>query len=739
MENLELNSYSNGFRKELQISITPVLFFMLVVAIGLVVLTENMERTYPQRSILILRIALDALILFSWLIKMYSDGLAKYFLITGLSAYILAAALLQNMPALLLMLFIPVFLAGGMLGPSWGLLTAGLLSGSVFALKFWLPGGELDVLFWLSLISLLGTAGFMFAIYHPVYDTSDWVWKYYTLAVQRFDEAGRVRIELNQVMEEMLHMNRQLALANEKQIAFRTIAEDAQKTKAAFVAKVSHEFRTPLNMIIGLVNLMIENPQIYGRNLPKAMLDDLMIIQRNCEHLTGMINDVLALSQAESGRLTLHRENVDLREIIVQSLEVVSPLVNKKGLDTNYSVPDGALKVYCDRTRIRQVLLNLVSNAARFTEKGGIYIEVENQPSSLLVSVRDTGPGISAEDVDRIFDPFCQGSNPSTWRDKGGTGLGLTISKQFIELHGGKIWVESQVGNGSTFFFILPKDQPVGPLVTTGRWLREDWPWIKREGKATVSSDALYRPRIALLDPERVLVDIMGSYKELLEFSVSEDIPGLMKEIKTSPANLILINAVSQASLNADIETMRRSVRDTPVIGCVMPKQVWSDLSKSVARILVKPVTRHDLLSAIAQIPGTVHTILIVDNDPEITNLYARLIATDHQSFEITTACDGLTALKMMREKQPDLVMLDISMPDIDGFGVLAQKDEDESIASIPVMVISAMDLRSNPLLAECVVAAMADGIGPVKLINCAMGLSELLMKPEMMLGPVPG
>lgn len=381
--------------------------------------------------------------------------------------------------------------------------------------------------------------------------------------------------------------------------------------------------------------------------------------------------------------------------------------------------------------------MNLISNAARFTEKGGIYVTVEDQITALSISVRDTGPGITAKDIERIFDPFCQGTDAAAARDRGGTGLGLTISKQFIELHGGKIWVESQPGEGSTFYFNLPKDQPVGPKLAAGRWINERWTWIARSGKTRFSSENLQNPRIALYDPDRVLVDVLASYKEFLEFSCSETIPQLIEDMKSTPANLALINASSQENLTSLIDAVRLSVRDTPLVGCILPRQAWADLSQSVVKTLVKPITKSELVKAIADLPAPVHKILIADDDSEITQLYSRMLSADKADPVIEIASDGSAALKKMREFQPDLVMLDISMPEVDGFAVLTQKDADPSICSIPVMIISAIDLRYNPLQTRLIVGMMADGIGPAKLVSCAIGLSEMLLKSEMMLDQV--
>jgi signal transduction histidine kinase/CheY-like chemotaxis protein len=739
MDNPPPSSNPIEFRKELQVSTNPVLIFLLLVAVAFIIWTGDMNQVFPGRHLLMLRIALELLILFSWLAKLQNETFGRYFLMVGVTLYLAAFSLETNTPELLFLLFIPIGLAGATVSPLLGLSLSAGFSAVMLLYNHFVPGFYTELQLGLSLVSIWGITGLMFVIYRPIYEVGDWVWRYYTRALKLVEETNRYRIELNQALEDLLHMNKQLALANEKQLSFRIMAEDAQKTKAAFVAKVSHEFRTPLNMIIGLVNLMIDTPQIYGRHLPKAMLDDLLIIQRNCDHLASMINDVLALSQSESGRLTLNREYVDLREIIEQALDVVSPLVKKKGLETNYTVPEPLSLVYCDRTRIRQVLLNLVSNAARFTESGGVYVNVEDQPNALLVSVRDTGPGISREDAEYIFDPFCQGATSRPWRDKGGTGLGLTISKQFIELHGGKIWLESQLGVGSTFYFNLPKEQVASPSVSPGRWLNERWSWISRLGKPAFAAESLQSLRLVVLDANRVLENLLSNYKDRLEYTMVDDVPALIQDLDHAPANLVLVNAPSLDALDQLVEVICKQVKDTPVVGCIIPDRVSPILKGGVVRSLVKPITRRDLSEAIAALSQPVRRVLIVDDDAEISSLYTRMLHSDDETREINVVPSGEAALRWMRKSPPDLVLLDISMPEMDGFALLDRKKADPTLRDVPVLIVSAMDLRENSLESRLFVASMANGLSAVKLLECAVGISEILFKPEMILDRASG
>jgi signal transduction histidine kinase len=722
----------SSFRKELRISSRPVLIFLTFASIFLLITTANLGIYSNGTPVVALRLSLYLLVIFGWLIFSRSDGVCKWFMSAGVLAFLYVTANNWGIDGAISLYFIPVGLAGALIGTGAGLLVAALATAGLIGPLFLGGAMQLDLEAILALVGIWAAAGFVLVIYRPINEVGGWIQRFYIQAVHMVNDATSYRLELNQAMEEMTHMNRQLALANEKQLAFRIMAEEAQKTKAAFVAKVSHEFRTPLNMIIGLVNLMIDNPQIYGRALPRAMVNDLEIIQRNCEHLTSMINDVLALSQAESGKLTLNREYVDIHEIIAQALEVISPLVRKKDLETRAEIAGNLALVYCDRTRIRQVLLNLVSNAARFTESGTISVSVEDQPAHLLFSVRDTGPGISAEDLERIFDPFDQGSSRQPGRDRGGTGLGLTISKQFIELHGGKIWVESRIGQGATFFFNLPKDSSQGPTVSPGRWINSRWNWISRLGKARYTPEAFQKLRMVLLDPGRRLEEFLSTYQDSLEYALTENVPALIAEIRQSPANLVLTNALNLEELHAQVSSICEEVKDTPVVGCVFNQPRLPVTSASIARVLVKPIIKHDLIQSIGALGKPIRSILLVDNDIEINDLYSRMLTTGVVPFKVFSALTGEDALEIMRREPIDLVLLDLTMPGMDGFAVLEQKDRDPALSQIPVIIVSAMDLRENAMQSPFFMATMADGLGLTKLLECAVGVSEILLKTDL-------
>jgi signal transduction histidine kinase len=292
----------------------------------------------------------------------------------GIASAVLAIVILSTHPELpgALMLFaIPVWMAYALMGTPSAAITAVVETGLVLGLGRGRSGRLLPSTI-VTLFGIWASVVLTYALARRVYGLYGWLEDSFQRTQQLLDENLESKVRMAQTVEDLAHANRQLSLAHERMAAFRELAEQAQQSKADFVAKVSHEFRTPLNMIIGLVDLLVETPDIYGRALPPALLKDLEIVHRNSEHLASMVNDILDLSRAESGYMTLHKEDVDLGDMIAKAVTVVQPLLDNKGLTMHVDIPDDLRPVYCDPIRIRQVVLNLISNAARFTDRGGI-------------------------------------------------------------------------------------------------------------------------------------------------------------------------------------------------------------------------------------------------------------------------------------------------------------------------------------------------------------------------------
>ena len=261
-----------------------------------------------------------------------------------------------------------------------------------------------------------------------------------------FADQAVIAIENVRLFDEIQDKSRQLEIASQH--------------KSQFLANMSHELRTPLNAILGYTELILDN--IYGET-PDKMREVLERLHANGKHLLGLINDVLDLSKIEAGQLTLDLADYSLGDIVHTVVTAVESLANGKKLSLTTVVALNLPVGHGDERRLVQVLLNLVGNAIKFTDKGEVAIKATTSDGSFTVAVRDTGPGIAPSDQDKIFEEFQQADNAATKR-KGGTGLGLSIAKRIIGMHGGRIWVESDVGKGSTFAFTIPVtvDRQVG-------------------------------------------------------------------------------------------------------------------------------------------------------------------------------------------------------------------------------------------------------------------------------------
>ncbi|MCB0126793.1 MAG: hypothetical protein KDE58_31255, partial [Caldilineaceae bacterium] len=312
-------------------------------------------------------LALQACAALAWVLEGRWPHFSRFLTTLLLASFVLWGVQSTFGTTFLFLLAIPVLVAFGLLGIVTALGIA--LLETTWVLSHGATIEQLPALVALWLILII-----VYLIIHPIQETAAWAWRHYALLRQRLDAERDYKADLTQALQDLLQANRQLDLLNERLGAMRQLAEEANKSKTTFVAKVSHEFRTPLNMIIGLIDLVVQTPDLYGNALAPALLDDLQIVQRNCRHLAGMIDDVLDLSQTEAGRLVLHQDWHELHSAIEDAVDVVTPLLEKKQLALHLDIETALPQIYCDMTRIRQVILNLLSNAARYTAAGQIDI-----------------------------------------------------------------------------------------------------------------------------------------------------------------------------------------------------------------------------------------------------------------------------------------------------------------------------------------------------------------------------
>jgi signal transduction histidine kinase/CheY-like chemotaxis protein len=611
---------------------------------------------------------------------------------------------------------------------------AGLVMAGVVAILVWLlssgagllpPSYALEIVFMGLFAGVLG-----WTATYAMLTVTQWSLFSQREAQRNLEEAQLHRMELRQVQEDLILANQELTRLSVRLRAMHQIAEEARQAKEVFVANVSHELRTPLNMIIGFSELITQSPKIYGVELPPALLSDIATIQRNSQHLSELVNDVLDLSRVEADRMTLSKDWTDISEIIGDAVVTVQPLYDSKGLYLKIDIPQDLPPVFCDSTRIRQVIINLLSNAGRFTEQGGVEIQVRSEEDQLLVSVIDTGPGLAQEEQQKLFKPFQQLDGTIQHRF-GGSGLGLTISKRFVELHHGRMWLESEKGMGASVFFSLPIGAPPTVILADApiRWINPYEPYEPRTRRFKAPRPKI-RPRYVLLEEEDELRRIFGRYLDDVELVSVRDIETAIQEISQVPAQALVVNASPFEDESALMTRLSSLPYGTPAIACWAPCNNKVLKRLGIARYLVKPIDRETLLSALAEI-GDVKEVLLVDDNPELLQLFARMLSADDLHYAVLRASNGRRALSMLRQRQPDVMLLDLIMPDMDGYQVLREKREDPAIRDIPVVVISSRDPLGEPLVSNNLIVTRRGGLSMPEVVASVQSLSRILNPSE--------
>ncbi|MFN8469021.1 MAG: HAMP domain-containing sensor histidine kinase [Caldilineaceae bacterium] len=392
------------------------------------------------------------------------------------------------------------------------------------------------------------------------------------------DEARSQRLELKQVEEDLLQATREQARLLERLKAMNQIAEEARQSKQEFIAKVSHELRTPLNMIIAYSELITQSPKLYGGRVPPALLADMAVILRNSQHLSKLVDDVLDLSQIDAGRMALSKSWVDLRAIAAEAAEAVRPLFQTKGLYLQVDAPAALPQVYCDPTRIRQVMMNLLSNAGRFTDEGGVHVRISATEDQLEFSVQDSGPGIDPRDQEHLFEPFQQ-IDASIRRSHGGSGLGLNISKQFVEMHEGRIWLQSRPGEGTTFFVSLPLapapiDQFEPPAAR--RWVHSYDTYVPRTRPRAAPVPEV-NVRYVVMENGHTLERLLTRYMANVEAVRVQSIDEALRVLSESPARAFVVSSALLPQHSWPDAPWGKLPYDTPLLVCWLPSDAATE------------------------------------------------------------------------------------------------------------------------------------------------------------------
>jgi signal transduction histidine kinase/CheY-like chemotaxis protein len=493
-------------------------------------------------------------------------------------------------------------------------------------------------------------------------------------------------------------LSRQAAVAIENARLFssaaraRAEAERANDAKSAFLANMSHELRTPLNAIMGFTRIVKRKA---AGQLPEKQIDNLDKVLGSAEHLLGLINTILDIAKIEAGRMDVNSSRFQVGSLIEVCTATSRPLL-KPGVDLLHEVQTGLPAANTDQDKLKQILLNLLSNAAKFTPDGTITVRARQDGDVLLIEVTDTGIGMNEEALAHIFEEFRQADSTTT-RKYGGTGLGLSISKHLAQLLGGDLTVESAEGEGSTFTLKILLDMQ-RPSEEAGRKSDFDAQPDKEIRPSTGS------PVILAIDDSD---DVLSMLEQLLA-----DAGFSMQSARSGEEGLVKAKRVRPAAITLDIMLpdmdgwqvlhrlkMDSSTRDIPVILLSIIEERALGMQLGAAEYLVKPIDHSALLSALERsLPPEdgKRSLLVVDDDEGARDMMVQML--ESQPYEVYTAVDGIDALQMMNRHMPDAIVLDLVMPRLDGFGLLARLREQEETAAIPVIVVTGKTLSADEM-----------------------------------------
>jgi signal transduction histidine kinase/CheY-like chemotaxis protein len=660
--------------------------------------------SYTQDFIWALNLGLGLMTLIPiiWWVNRKSFLLASLLFILGSLAAVWVIVLKGNIYPALFLLVLPVGYTSLTLGAA-----AGAAAAAVCTALIWLAPGELqnigDDLRVVTILGIWGTTGVIWLTLRPLLTAAEWSWQAFQRSSELLAKAQDYQVKLQQAIEDLTNANTQLNRLNILANNLRQEAEDERRTKQQFVANVSHELRTPLNMIIGFSEMILKAPDAYGSRIPTTLLADLQVVLRNSQHLSSLIDDVLDLSQIEAGQMALVKEWVNVTDVIQAATVAVRPLYESKKLHLELQIEEGLPQVYCDRTRIREVLLNLLSNAGRFTEEGGVEVRAWRESGGVSFSVKS-----------RLFQPFQQ-LDATIRRRHGGTGLGLNISKSFVEMHNGKMWVESQPGQGTTFFFRLPVEPVAFTQAGFARWVN---PFAVHEIQQRLAALPLVdsRPHFLVVERGHVLQRLLKRYLANIEISVVPDLNAARLALDETPAHAVLFNEAHESDAAGLLKANLPNQIPAIIFSIADPLQFVP--AGNIPEVLVKPVTQDALLEAIDRLNEPVKTILVVDDELDAQKLFLRMLTSANRGYQVLRASHGLQALNLVRREKVSLILLDLIMPEMDGYEFLKVKAADPNLCDIPVILVSAQDLRGAPVVSNYLAVTRGGGLSVRQILD---------------------
>ena len=478
----------------------------------------------------------------------------------------------------------------------------------------------------------------------------------------------------------------------------KEIAESANRAKSAFLANMSHELRTPLNAIIGYSEMLEEDVADAGQD---EFVPDLQKIRKAGRHLLDLINDILDLSKIEAGKMDMYIETFSVSDLLKDVVTTIMPLIEKNG--NTLQVDEAAQGMMtADKTKVRQTLFNLLSNASKFTENGVISLQTIREDMGdegewIQFTVSDTGIGMSPAQMEMLFEPFMQADAATTFR-YGGTGLGLAISRRFCNMMGGDIVVESEPEAGSRFTVYLPIE------VQKSKPFDLDLP-DEEEGMSITAVSPHGTGTVLIIDDDPIARDLIKRHLVKEGFHVQTAVNGedgirLAKEIRPDVITLdVLLPSKDGWSVLSEIKS-DPTIAKIPVVIVTMIEQKQMGFTLGAAGYLLKPINKQRLLESVeayryvnnsATANGTGRHILLVEDNYPTRELMRRTL--EKNGWEVTEAVNGRNALEAMHIQSPDLILLDLMMPEMDGFQFVSEIRQYSDWCRIPIIVVTAKEL----------------------------------------------
>ncbi len=498
------------------------------------------------------------------------------------------------------------------------------------------------------------------------------------------DELGQIVNSTNQLLQAVEKRAVETQTILQEMEHSKQAAESANLAKSQFIANMSHELRTPLNAIIGYSEMLKEEAEDLDL---VDIVPDLTKIHSAGRHLLGLINDVLDISKIEAGKMEIYNETFDISHMIQEVATTIQPLIDRNHNCLEITCVEKLGSIYADLTKVRQSLLNLLSNACKFTENGLIKLKVTKHKTDetnwIVFKVSDNGIGMTPQQQQKIFQAFTQ-ADASTTRKYGGTGLGLVITQRFIEMMGGTVTVESQFGYGTTFTIRLPAE-------------------VINEGTATMVTKPIETPMppkgtVLVIDDDPVARDLLQVHIKKLGYEVSlaaNGDQGLRLARQLRPTAIILDVMMPSmdgwmvlSALKTDPE-----LAPIPVTMLTMIDEKNMGYSLGAAEYLVKPVNREQLAKVLEKYSTDEKPplVMIVEDDTVSRDMMATMLTK--AGWRVTPAENGQKGLELIRQHQPDLILLDLMMPEMDGFEFATKLFHDPIYNSIPVVVLTAKDI----------------------------------------------